>query len=103
MNLKGQAQAKIIKKSVILFWLLNMTISCKQLHRLELQICFNFSAAHSPVRLDIKTKFYGHVYINGQIKKPKKITDFFMILAWASPFNVLHNPFSFQRYDRPQD
>ena len=25
-KLKGQAQAKIIKKSVILFWLLNMTI-----------------------------------------------------------------------------
>ena len=26
VSLKGQAQAKIIKKSVILFWLLNMTI-----------------------------------------------------------------------------
>ena len=26
LNLKGLAQAKIIKKSVILFWLLNMTI-----------------------------------------------------------------------------
>ena len=26
MDLKGLAQAKIIKKSVILFWLLNMTI-----------------------------------------------------------------------------
>ena len=36
--LKGLAQAKIIKKSVILFWLLNMTIWCKHVHRLELQI-----------------------------------------------------------------
>ena len=56
-TLKGLAQAKIIKKSVILFWLLNMTIWCKHVHRLELQKFFNFCAAHSPVRLDIKTKF----------------------------------------------
>ena len=35
--LKGLAQAKIIKKSVILYWLLNMTIWCKHVHRLELQ------------------------------------------------------------------
>ena len=35
--LKGLAQAKIIKKSVILFRLLNMTIWCKHVHRLELQ------------------------------------------------------------------
>ena len=55
--LKGLARAKIIKKSVILFWLLNMTIRCKHVHRLELQKFFNFSAAHSPVRLDIATKF----------------------------------------------
>ena len=25
----------------------------------------------------------------GHIKKPKKITDFLMILAWASPFNIV--------------
>ena len=56
-TLKGLAQAKIIKKSVILFWLLNMSIWCKHVHRLELQKFFNFCAAHSPVRLDIKTKF----------------------------------------------
>ena len=37
-SLKGLAQAKIIKKSVILFWLLNITIWCKHVHRLELQI-----------------------------------------------------------------
>ena len=55
--LKGLAQAKIIKKSLILFWPLNMTIWCKHVHRLELQKFFNFSAAHSPVRLDIETKF----------------------------------------------
>ena len=51
-SLKGMAQAKSIKKSVILFWLLNMTISCKHVHRLELDKFFNFCAAHSPVRLD---------------------------------------------------
>ena len=37
-SLKGLAQAKIIKKSVILFRVLNMTIWCKNVHRLELQI-----------------------------------------------------------------
>ena len=57
LNLKGLAQAKIIKKSVILFWLHNMTIWCKHVHRLELQKFLNFSAAHSSVRLDIETKF----------------------------------------------
>ena len=56
-TLKGLAQAKIIKKSVILFWLPYMTIWCKHVHRLELQQFFNFSSAHSPVRLDIETKF----------------------------------------------
>ena len=55
--LKGLPQAKIIKKSVILFWLLNMTIWCKHVHRLELQKLFNFCAVHLPVRLDIETKF----------------------------------------------
>ena len=37
---KGLAHAKIIKKSVILFWLNNMTIWCKHVHRLELQKFF---------------------------------------------------------------
>ena len=36
--LKGLAQAKIIKKSVILFRFFNMTIRSKHVHRLELQI-----------------------------------------------------------------
>ena len=40
-TLKGLAwQAKFFKKSVILFWLLNMTIWCKHVHRLELQKFF---------------------------------------------------------------
>ena len=43
-KLKGLAQAKIIKKSVILFWPINMTIWCKHVHRLELQKFFIFSA-----------------------------------------------------------
>ena len=37
VTLRGLAQAKIIKKSVILFGVLNMTIWCKHVHRLELQ------------------------------------------------------------------
>ena len=41
-ELKGLAQAKIIKKSVILFRVLNMTIWCKHVHRLELQIFIIF-------------------------------------------------------------
>ena len=40
--LKGLAQAKIIKKSVISFRVLNMTIWCKHVHRLELQILIIF-------------------------------------------------------------
>ena len=40
--LKGLAQAKIIKNSVILFRVLNMTIWCKHVHRLELQIFIIF-------------------------------------------------------------
>ena len=40
--LKGLAQAEIIKKSVILFRVLNMTIWCKHVHRLELQIFIIF-------------------------------------------------------------
>ena len=40
--LKGLAQAKIIKKSVILFRVLNMTIWCKHVHRLELYIFIIF-------------------------------------------------------------
>ena len=42
MGLKGLAHAKIIKKSVILFRVLNMTIWCKHVHRLELQIFIIF-------------------------------------------------------------
>ena len=41
-QLKGLAQAKIIKKSVILFRIFNMTIRCKHVHRLELQIFIIF-------------------------------------------------------------
>ena len=40
--LKGLAQAKIIKKSVILFQIPNMTIWCKHVYRLELQIFIIF-------------------------------------------------------------
>ena len=40
--LKGLAHAKIIKKSVIFFWLLNITIWCKHVHRLELHFFLIF-------------------------------------------------------------
>ena len=39
-TLKTHTQAKIIKKSVILFLLLNMTIWCKHVHRLKLHFFF---------------------------------------------------------------
>ena len=55
-GLKRLNQAKIIKKSVILFWLVNMAIWCKHVHRLELQKFCNFCAAHLPVKRDIETK-----------------------------------------------
>ena len=42
LSLKGLAHAKIIKKSVILFWFLIMTIWCKHVRRLELQIFIIF-------------------------------------------------------------
>ena len=54
--IKG-TRSKIMKKSVILFWLLNMTIWCKYVRRLELQKFLNCCAAHLPVRLDIEKKF----------------------------------------------
>ena len=40
--LKGLAQAKIIKKSVIVFWVLNMTIWCKHVQRLEVHFFLIF-------------------------------------------------------------
>ena len=42
-GLKRHNQAKIIKKSVILFWVLTMTICCKHVHRLEQQQFFCMS------------------------------------------------------------
>ena len=40
ISLKRHNQAKIIEKSVFLFWLLNITVWCKHVHRLELQKFF---------------------------------------------------------------
>ena len=39
-QLKRRNQAKIIKKSSILFWLLNMAIICEHVHRLVLSMFF---------------------------------------------------------------
>ena len=44
-----------------------MTISCKHVHRLELQKFLNFCAAHLAARLDIETKF-----------------SYFLFLTWLS-------------------
>ena len=84
VELKSVAQAKITKKSGILFWRINMTIWCKHVHRLELQKFFIFCAAHSPVRLDEETKFLHFLFFTwlskirnqmftsyGHINKPK--------------------------------
>ena len=54
---KRHNQAKIIKKSAILFWLFNMIICCKHVQRLELQFFFNFCVAHLPIKRDIETEF----------------------------------------------
>ena len=37
IDLKRQNQAKIIKKTLFLFWFLNMAITCEHVHRLELR------------------------------------------------------------------
>ena len=58
VDLKRLNLPKFGKKSVILFWLLNMTEWCKHVHRLELQSFFNFCAAHLSVKLDIEKKLF---------------------------------------------
>ena len=63
-DLRRPNQAKILKNRWFYFWLLNMTMWCKHVHRLELFFFYNFCAAHLSVRLDIETKFpisyFGH-------------------------------------------
>ena len=66
-SLKGHVQVWNHQKSLILFWLINMTIWCKHVHRLEMQKNFNFCAGHLPARLDIETKF-----------------PYFLFLTWLS-------------------
>ena len=98
--LKGLAQAKIIKKSVILFWLLNMTIWCKHVHGLELQKFFNFSAVHSPVRLDdswflimdnhVKNKKYGN-FVSISSLTGECAAEKFKNFCSSSPWTCLHH------------
>ena len=68
--------------TVILFWLLNMTIWCEHVHRLELRKFFNFCAAHLSVRLDwpIETKFLISILDNHV--KNKKYRHFVYII-WS--------------------
>ena len=44
--LKRHNQAKIIKKSVFLFWLFDMSIICQHVHGLELRKLVKFCVAH---------------------------------------------------------
>ena len=67
--LKRLNRAKIVKKSLILFWLLNMTILCKHVHGITVTF-FNFCATHLPVRLDIETKFPYFLFWTAKIKSP---------------------------------
>ena len=67
---------------MILFWIPNMTIWCKHVHRLELQKFLNFCAAHLPVRLDIETKF-----------------PYFLFLTWLS---IIRNQEGLHNKRRPQ-
>ena len=59
-KLKGLAQDKIIKKSVILFWLLNMTICCK--HVVAISSLTDECAAQK-LKNTFPVLVYGHVYI----------------------------------------
>ena len=53
-----ETPAPLLFKSWIRPWLLKITnLSIAHVHILELQKFFHFCAAHSPVRLDIETKF----------------------------------------------
>ena len=48
------------KKTIFLFRLLDMSLICQHVHRLELRF-FQFCVAHLPVKREIKTKFnFGH-------------------------------------------
>ena len=47
-QLKRHNQAKIIRTSVFLLWLLNMAIRCEHVHRLELRKFLKFCVAHLP-------------------------------------------------------
>ena len=98
-GIHGINQAKIVVKLVILFLLLNMTIWCKHIHRLELQNFFNFCVPHLPDSLDIKTKFPYflfwtctseiriHAFYIRKLKKKSPI--FFMISAWLRRFQYV--------------
>ena len=84
--LKGLNQAKIVKISVILFWLLNRTI-CKHVHRLELQKFSIFvPRIHQLARYKDEIPVFLILDMHVQNKKygnfaKIKITDFLKILA----------------------
>ena len=66
--LKRHNKAKIINKSVFLFWLLDKSITCQHVHRLELRTFFKFCVANLTVKHEIRTKFnVGHAYPKKEI------------------------------------
>ena len=99
VDLKRHNQAKIIKKSVILFWLLNMTIRCKHVHRLELRNFFIFCVAHLPVERDINSnvpsmhvqnkKYLNFVFISSLTGKCA--TQNFLKIRSSSLWTCLHH------------
>ena len=62
LNLKRHHRAMIIKKSVLLSCLRDMSILCQHVHRLELHTFFEkLCVAHLPVEREIRTAFiFGH-------------------------------------------
>ena len=59
--LKATHQAKIITKSELVFWFLNLAKGCEHVHRLELRKFLKFCVVHLPVKSEKKTKFnFGH-------------------------------------------
>ena len=63
-RLKRHNQAKIIKKSVFLFWLLNMDIICEHIHRLEFAEVFYISGCCGNVASVPKAPFISYSRIS---------------------------------------
>ena len=65
--------AKIIKKSLILFWLLNMTIWCKHVHMLELQTFFYFLCCAFTSKARYRDEIPVFIILDMQVRNKKSI------------------------------